>query len=319
MGRLKNEEKPEEEKEDLFRHFSHEHPLELSCDTIETGQIICVGCGIHVLPGKAYYACRTCRFSLHSACYNMPRKVHHPADPGHDLILLLMPSFACKACGKPGSGFAYNCRICLQSYHSLCSVLPLSTSHYSHPHILNIEFSPPYDGVKGFRCDVCRNLGYDHWLYRCGPCGFDVHLNCALSNQPPQPQMVSSDSRFNHRSIPSNGVQPNQNVTFVPANVQGTNQVAYYVQANGMAPMAPPQAYPGYYYGNQMAVNGQNQGGMNGMKGLLVGSVASGMGQAVAQEIVHSVTSGWGNGSGSSGNGDSNIASSWVGGGANYI
>ena len=161
MGRLNDEEKPEEgEKVDLFKHFSHDHPLELSYNTSEAGQVTCIGCSIPVLPRKDYYNCKTCSFSLHSACYNMPRKIHHPAEPGHDLILLLFPSFACKACGKPGSGFAYNCRICHQNYHSLCTVLPLSASHHFHtPHILNLEFSPPYDGVKGFRCDICSNFG----------------------------------------------------------------------------------------------------------------------------------------------------------------
>lgn len=306
MGRLNNEEKPEGEKTNhLFRHFSHEHPLELSCNAAETGQVIpCVGCGIRVLAGKTYYTCKTCRFSLHTACYNMPRKVRHPADPGHNLILLLMPSFACKACGKPGSGFAFNCGICHQSYHSLCSVLPLSTSHHSHPHVLNLEFSPPYDSVKAFRCDICRRLGYDHWLYRCGPCGFDVHLDCALSNQPPQPHVPSIDNCSNHRSIP-----PNHQNAFVPTTAQAGNQVVYYVRAN-----ASLQANPGpggYYNGNN-----QNQGGMTSM---IMGSVASGMGQAVAQEILHSVTNGWGVGSASSGNGDSDILSSWVGDGANYL
>lgn len=163
MGRLDDEEKKpeqEEEKFNLFRHFSHEHPLQLSFNTSEPSEVICVGCGMTVIPTKSYYACKTCCFSLHTACYNMPRKVHHPADPGHDLILLLLPSFACKACGKPGSGFAYNCPVCHQNYHSLCTVFPLSASHCSHPHVLNLRFSPPYDGIKGFRCDICTNLGY---------------------------------------------------------------------------------------------------------------------------------------------------------------
>ncbi|KAJ9697843.1 hypothetical protein PVL29_007120 [Vitis rotundifolia] len=184
MSRHNNEEQEEERL--LLRHFSHEHPLELACDDSsrpEADRVTCVGCGIHLLPRKAYYTCRTCDFSLHRPCYNMPRKVHHPTDPGHDLVLHLSTSFACKGCGNPGSGFSYHCGICLQSYHILCSVLPLSISHYSHPHVLKLEFSPPnYDGLEGFCCDICKNPGSHHWLYRCGTCEFDVHLHCAISN-----------------------------------------------------------------------------------------------------------------------------------------
>ena len=116
--------------------------------------------------------------------------------------------------------------------------------------------------------------------------------------------MVSTANCFNQgSSTNSNWVQLNQNA-YVLANGHGTNnQTVNYVQA------PPPQACPGYYYS-------QNQGGM---KQLAVGSVGSGMGQAIGQEMVHSAISGWGNGSGSSGKDDSGILSSWVGDGANIL
>ncbi|KAK9289492.1 hypothetical protein L1049_007647 [Liquidambar formosana] len=88
-------------------------------------------------------------------------------------------SSKCKACGKNVTGFYYFCATCGDHYHILCSVVPLSVTIPSHPHALNLEFSPPYD----FECDLCSGPGFSGWLYRCGFCDFDVHLACAFSNR----------------------------------------------------------------------------------------------------------------------------------------
>ncbi|KAK9289911.1 hypothetical protein L1049_008072 [Liquidambar formosana] len=89
------------------------------------------------------------------------------------------PYLLCKACGKNVTGFYYFCAKCGDHYHILCSVVPLSVTIPSHPHALNLEFSPPYD----FECDLCSGPGFSGWLYRCGFCDFDVHLACAFSNR----------------------------------------------------------------------------------------------------------------------------------------
>ncbi|KAJ9184678.1 hypothetical protein P3X46_004381 [Hevea brasiliensis] len=171
-----------------FNHFSHQHPLEISTLPSTTDNKTCYGCNLRILPGKDYYDCKTCLFSLHRICSNMPRKTRHPAHPYHYLSLLTSPpssnsTFKCKACGHFISGFYYNCAECGIYYHILCSALPLSVAICSHPHTLKIEFSPPY----AFCCDLCDKPSYVGWLYRCRFCEFDAHISCAISIQRAQP------------------------------------------------------------------------------------------------------------------------------------
>lgn len=194
----------EEEEKPMYGHFSHEHPLELDKSS-HTGTTICSGCKRDIVPGKDFYTCKACSFSLHRSCFNMPRIYQHPAEPGHALNLLLLPSFVCKACGVQGSGFCYNCSVCSCSYHTLCLRMPFVESCASHEHLLKLEFSSPYDNCKGFRCDVCGDPGSDHWLYRCNECEFDVHINCIYSVPSPQFQpLISFGNHHNMVTSPTN-------------------------------------------------------------------------------------------------------------------
>ncbi|XP_056165181.1 uncharacterized protein LOC130137584 [Syzygium oleosum] len=177
MGKLSNE---AEGQKKVIMHFSHDHALELT-KLSKTNQAICSGCGIHILPDGDYFACATCNFFLHKECSELPRNIYHPSDKNHNLILILSPSFHCKACGTPGSGFSYNCNICLGDIHSLCAMKPFSATHKSHPHPLRLEFKSPYEGEEGFQCDICGQPGYNQWLYCCQQCGYDVHLHCSKS------------------------------------------------------------------------------------------------------------------------------------------
>ncbi|KAJ9695451.1 hypothetical protein PVL29_010765 [Vitis rotundifolia] len=181
MGKLSIEEMRD------FSHFSHEHPLELT-NLWPQGHTVCSGCKMSIVAGKDYYTCKPCSYYLHSTCYNLPRLIRHPAD--------------LTACGLRGSGFSYNCSICLVHYHTLCSSMPLTETHRFHPHTLKLEFAPPYSNSKGFWCDICGNLGSDHWLYRCSGCEFDTHLACATANLNPQ-FMVSADplNQIKHNSM----------------------------------------------------------------------------------------------------------------------
>ncbi|KAJ4838569.1 hypothetical protein Tsubulata_040248 [Turnera subulata] len=116
----------------------------------------------------------------------MPSLITHPAHPMHTLTLLPKPaypsgSFRCDGCGGYQShGFNYHCNYCDFDVHITCATKPLSLAHQSHPHQLSLVFQSPYHS-KGFSCDICRRIGSNHWLYRCGPCGFDVHLECATA------------------------------------------------------------------------------------------------------------------------------------------
>ncbi|KAK6925717.1 DC1 [Dillenia turbinata] len=214
----------------VHRHFGHQHPLEFTNfhggDQVE--DTTCFGCGLQIIPGRNYYTCRGCAFSLHSFCFRMPRKIHHPADPHHILILLVTPTFRCKGCNLPGSGLSYYCRLCLKNYHMLCTSLPLSLSLHCHAHPLDLIFSPPYTEFQAFRCNICRALGSDHWLYHCNGCEFDVCLNCAKLNPTTQSQNVMSSSNQASQAstsmICSSRGQPNGNSSSATIVASGINQ-----------------------------------------------------------------------------------------------
>lgn len=166
-----------------INHFSHPHPLELALST--TAQP-CSACKLQTQQFTWLYTCKLCNFILHTSCANMPQLINHPAhQPDHPLTLLPVPTypgalFNCDACGRRGHGFNYHCALCDFDLHMLCASKPLVFFHSSHPHQLQLTFHPPYN-THGFSCDICRKIGTNHWLYRCAPCGFDAHLDCATA------------------------------------------------------------------------------------------------------------------------------------------
>ncbi|OWM69248.1 uncharacterized protein LOC116211693 [Punica granatum] len=262
----------ETEQRPVITHFSHPHPLEIT-SLPEKLQAACSGCGIKIFPGKAYYACKTCEFCLHGTCYNLPRKIYHPADPNHHLILILSPSFRCRGCGNPGNGFSYNCNVCSQDYHSLCTLKPLSITHRSHSHPLILEFAPAYEG-KGFRCDLCQNPGgLDHWFYSCSGCGFDVHLDCAKSmTEPLRVQVPLNPAKnYSNRSVPScDGFGPagahvaDPAMPITPITTQRgppTNNTSFPMVASQFSPPGAPFVNQGGFgYASGAPIYGMNTG-----------------------------------------------------------
>ncbi|XVF55998.1 hypothetical protein PTKIN_Ptkin06aG0080900 [Pterospermum kingtungense] len=170
----------------VIQHFSHQHPLELrNFQPHTTNTFICAGCNLDA--SGRFYFCSSCNYCLHKTCSQMPRNIDHQVDPKHTLVLLSSPvyaagSFKCNACGKLGTGFCYHCKDCQLDIHTLCINKPSSVKTSTHPHKLELCFSPPYRRKK-FQCDICKKLGSNHWLYRCGSCKYDVHMNCAMANQ----------------------------------------------------------------------------------------------------------------------------------------
>lgn len=167
--------------EATINHFSHAHPLHLFNHQDQFTTASCSGCKLEAT--GLIYTCTTCNYYLHIKCAKMPRQITHPFDQGHAFTLLAKPLYAeglfnCDACGKHGKGFSYHCKVCKIDLHILCAVAPLSIRHQSHmDHQLNLISSPPYPN-KVFNCDICNAAGFNHWLYRCDFCNFDVHLDC---------------------------------------------------------------------------------------------------------------------------------------------
>ncbi|KAL8500696.1 hypothetical protein ACS0TY_020325 [Phlomoides rotata] len=191
MGRISSSEPPpqKETTTTTTTHFSHPHPLKL----INHNQSLnpspsCSGCNLK--PSGLIYSCTLCNFILHDKCFGMPKTISHPFHKEHPFTLLPTPAydqglFNCDACGENGDGFSYHCKPCGIDLHILCAATPLTLTTVHHPHKLDLTFCSPYD-TKNFACDVCKLQGSDHWLYRCGPCGFDAHLKCARAAPPPQ-------------------------------------------------------------------------------------------------------------------------------------
>ncbi|EYU27132.1 hypothetical protein ABFS82_02G127000 [Erythranthe guttata] len=170
-----------------YHHFSHPHPLEIIICNQQTKELSpsssCPGCNLK--PSGVIYSCTICEFLLHKKCFEMPKMITHVGHKGHPFTLLPEPTYAtgffrCDACWGVGNGFSYHCRPCGMDLHLLCAALPLTITHAAHAHKLHLVYGSPYAN-KNFICDICKAFGQDHWLYRCGSCGFDAHLGCAAA------------------------------------------------------------------------------------------------------------------------------------------
>ncbi|KAL2461312.1 Cysteine/Histidine-rich C1 domain family protein [Abeliophyllum distichum] len=217
MGKISSE----TPNETTINHFSHPHPLKLhNCQSQQT--LIpssCSGCKLQV--SGLTYSCTTCNYFLHKKCSEMPQKINHPFHQQHVFSLLPKPiypngCFNCDACGQVGNGFSYHCKVCTLDMHILCAVMPLSLTHASHPHKLNLVFECPYP-TKSFSCDICTKEGSNHWLYRCSSCGFDAHLNCAKGAPPSSPQLPPMQQNpTNFTSFQSQTPMPQAFTSFLP-------------------------------------------------------------------------------------------------------
>ncbi|XWS40786.1 hypothetical protein CRYUN_Cryun17cG0025400 [Craigia yunnanensis] len=214
------------------------------------------------------YSCKLCNFTLHTSCSQLPQLITHPAHPGHSLNLLPTSAypigyFSCDACGQQGHGFNYHCNQCDFDIHSICASKPLSLRHQSHPCQLQLFFYPPYQ-TKGFSCDICHQIGSNHWLYRCSICEFDVHLTCAST------ATYTSTTR-------------QTNIQFQPRNSfpgPGQNNIQYRsgpVQVNNQCYMQP-----------QSQNNGTAMSG-NALMDAVVQGFVEGAAQQVGQNFVQSL------------------------------
>ncbi|KAE8689313.1 EARLY-PHYTOCHROME-RESPONSIVE1 family protein [Hibiscus syriacus] len=279
-----------------MQHFSHPHPLELINPQTLSHLPPCSACNLQ--SSGWMYTCRPCNFTLHASCTQLPRLISHPSHPGHSLSLLPTPAypvgyFSCDACGQRGHGFGYHCNQCEFDIHSLCASKPLSIRCHSHPCQLQLFFHPPYQ-TKGFSCDVCHQIGSNHWLYRCSVCEFDVHMSCVNTAATTYTSTASA-----YRSTPgqAGNVQIQARNSF-PGSVQ-SNNLQY---RNGVA--APMN--------NQCYNNSQNNGAAagNGLMGVAVQGFVDGAAQQVGQNILQSLMGGGGSNNGGD---DNNSTSSILG------
>ncbi|EYU27131.1 hypothetical protein MIMGU_mgv1a025308mg [Erythranthe guttata] len=237
MGRITSE--PQKETLTAITHFGHTHPL-IHITTDHQHKITrnissyssCSGCNLNIF-GTNFYACTECKFFLHKKCFDMPKKIEHPFHKDHALSLVPGPAYStgnfnCDACFEKGKGFSYNCDPCGIDLNILCAIMPLCVTNATcHPHKLDLTFGSPFL-TKRFSCNVCKKLGGDHWLYRCGfqskdylePREVATFSKWAPATPPPVvatlPLMVAPPPLVEKASPPPNVATPPPIVAVVP-------------------------------------------------------------------------------------------------------
>ena len=309
MGRMN------QQPETVIHHFSHSHPLQLSNHHPQQTLTLASCSGCKLKASGLIYDCKRCNYFLHISCSQMPQQITHSFHKAHALSLLPNPAypeglFNCDACGKQGNGFSYHCGVCNIDLHILCASKPLFLNHQSHHHRLALSFSPPYHN-KSFSCDICRQIGTSHWLYRCDECEFDAHLSCATAT-PAAPiqaplqqnfmQQFQTASRATpHGHFPRNQTAIGQNYMQQLQTTQPTLHCQFPTGQNYMQQFqtTPRAILPGQFPGTQVGT-GQNYPPMNQVNNLNPGVVyrpvrpaaTSGQGNSLLSQAIDGLVNG---------------------------
>ncbi|PWA37013.1 C1-like protein [Artemisia annua] len=285
-----------------IKHSSHPHLLQLSPSNQQIN-LNCAGCNLHISPNDHVYTCRPCNFFLHMSCSKFPQLITHPSHREHALSLISTPIypggfFKCDACTQHGTRFSYHCHTCDFDLHVLCSSKPLSVNTHVHPHPLVLTFSSPYGEKMGFSCDVCKNAGLSgQWLYRCVPCEFDVHLDCATSKMQHGLQHnlsfpgAAPVAHPNQYVVAGQPLMHSLSTGHAPTNWQ-TQQQQHYAPAGGFQPYQQPSQPQPQLQPYQMGPQPPQPVGF-----------VDGMMQQLGQDFVQGLTGG-GDGGGGGGGGD---------------
>ncbi|TVU37972.1 hypothetical protein EJB05_11319, partial [Eragrostis curvula] len=105
--------------------------------------------------------------------------ISHFSHPGHELVKRhhVGPSYFCDMCWEPLTGPGYGCVAgCDFAIHDSCAAHPQTLSSPElHAHELVLVQTH-----EELVCDVCvGRCAPGSFLYRCPPCGFDMHPSCA--------------------------------------------------------------------------------------------------------------------------------------------
>ncbi|KAK3125668.1 hypothetical protein QOZ80_7BG0608160 [Eleusine coracana subsp. coracana] len=123
--------------------------------------------------------------------------ITHFSHPGHELVKRHYAGpFRCDMCleGLTLTGPAYGCLTgCDFAIHDSCAAHPHTLSSPAHPpHSLVLLQTRPDDVAHA--CDVCTGFcAPGSFLYRCPPCGFNMHPSCARL-----PRVVRSARHMEH-------------------------------------------------------------------------------------------------------------------------
>ncbi|CAO2149994.1 unnamed protein product [Urochloa humidicola] len=109
--------------------------------------------------------------------------ISHFSHPEHELVKRhYTGTYLCDMCWEDLSGLGYCCRSgCDFAIHDACAGHPQTLfCPEHHPHELMLVQTPRRDDdASGHICDVCAgSCAAGCFLYRCTPCGFDMHPRC---------------------------------------------------------------------------------------------------------------------------------------------
>ncbi|MFS7928656.1 putative chromatin regulator PHD family [Helianthus anomalus] len=143
-----------------------------------------------------YYYCKSCDYSLHKFCAELPKtSQNNPLHPDHNLKLLLyLLTFECRVCNlELKDTYFYFCDFCSYMMCIICATtLEQKINHASHPHQLDRMFEPIVS-----RCGACGNK-HDGFFFQCTTCPvFRINLDCALLPAKLLIQ-VSTNGAFSH-------------------------------------------------------------------------------------------------------------------------
>ncbi|KAJ0677247.1 putative chromatin regulator PHD family [Helianthus annuus] len=157
---------------------------------------LCNACLVPIIENTTFYKCKFndegCNFVLHGWCTRLPaelkgRKYHQ------EHTLLLFPKagheflwFKCRACRNNCNGFGYSCVQCDYKIDVWCAFIRAKITHKSHPnHLLALNISSKHQYDRSSEDDYCRMCLSSfaepgEISFSCGPCGFHLHVGCAL-------------------------------------------------------------------------------------------------------------------------------------------
>ncbi|KAJ0677281.1 putative chromatin regulator PHD family [Helianthus annuus] len=155
---------------------------------------LCNACLVSIVENTSFYKCKFkgqgCNFVLHEWCTRLPPELKgHGYHPEHTFLLSTNESnefaykgFRCDVCIYPYNGFYYSCVQCADyKIDVCCAFIPGKIKHTSHPnHLLS---SKKYSRASEDNyCRMCLSGFRKPYeiSFSCGPCGFHLHVGCAL-------------------------------------------------------------------------------------------------------------------------------------------
>lgn len=171
---------PTHKKENVDDEDEDEHEVENEVEFVEEDRE-CSLCKEQIWSFHlCYYSCKTCDYSLHKFCAELPRTLqNHPLHPGHTLKFYSGNyEYRCGICNLMQKSISlYYCRSCHFGMDMICAtLLEQKINHHSHPHQLERIL-----GHKNiFPCVACRN-NHEGVFFQCTTCpSFFINLDCAL-------------------------------------------------------------------------------------------------------------------------------------------